>query len=228
MKQGLFKVSPISECTLLVSFEPEVSVEDIGQLAQLIGKQFNHVVLNVIPSYQTILVDYLPYRLNELTMITDLNDMLGRFEVCSACYKVPVNHLTIPVFYSEETALDLGRFAAKGLSLEDLIVLHTQPVYTVSAIGFAPGFAFLSDVEPSLHMPRLDTPRTQVPAGSVAIADSKTAVYPCDSPGGWNIIGRSPVSFFSDQPPYTSFQVGDKVTFAAIDKQEFLSLGGVI
>ncbi|MEF1306782.1 carboxyltransferase domain-containing protein, partial [Vibrio owensii] len=104
----------------------------------------------------------------------------------------------------------------------------TKPVYTVSAIGFAPGFAFLSDVSPELNMPRHHTPRTNVPAGSVAIADSKTAVYPSDSPGGWNIIGRTPISLFTDTPPFIPFEVGDKVTFGSISKQEFVSLGGVL
>ncbi|MDF5425968.1 carboxyltransferase domain-containing protein, partial [Vibrio parahaemolyticus] len=108
------------------------------------------------------------------------------------------------------------------------ITLHTKTEYAVSAIGFAPGFAFLSDVDTQLHMARLATPRTHVPAGSVGIADSKTAVYPSDSPGGWNIIGKSPLALFSDSPPFIPFEVGDKVTFNAISKQEFIYLGGVL
>ncbi|MDW2127669.1 carboxyltransferase domain-containing protein, partial [Vibrio sp. 2033] len=120
------------------------------------------------------------------------------------------------------------RFEEQGIDLGALIDAHTKPVYTVSAIGFAPGFAFLSDVEESIAMPRLKTPRTFVPSGSVGIADSKTAVYPSDSPGGWNIIGRSPLALFSDTPPFIPFEVGDKVTFYAVSKQEFLELGGAL
>lgn len=227
MNLGQFSISPISECSILIRFDDTITVEHIGELAHQIVDKLNLIVMNVVPSYRTILIDYLPFRIQESVILQTLNEIVSRFDVQSMDNKQP-NYISIPVYYSNETALDLDRFQQNGLSIDKLIELHTKPVYTVSAIGFAPGFAFLSDVSPELHMPRHQTPRTNVPAGSVAIADSKTAVYPSDSPGGWNIIGRTPISLFTDTPPFIPFEVGDKVTFGSISKQEFVSLGGVL
>lgn len=227
MNQGQFSISPISECSILIRFDDTITVEHIGELAHQIVDKLNLIVMNVVPSYRTILIDYLPFRIQESVIIQTLNEIVSRFDVQSMDNKQP-NYISIPVYYSNETALDLDRFQQNGLSMDKLIELHTKPVYTVSAIGFAPGFAFLSDVSPELSMPRHHTPRTNVPAGSVAIADSKTAVYPSDSPGGWNIIGRTPISLFTDTPPFIPFEVGDKVTFGSISIQEFVSLGGVL
>ncbi|MCS0415903.1 5-oxoprolinase subunit B family protein [Vibrio diabolicus] len=227
MHKEKFSISLISECSIFIKFDENISENAVGELARNIKDTLASIIMNVVPSYQTILIDYLPFRINEKDLVHKLHQMIRQFDTQSLSLVHP-NHITIPVYYSEETALDLPRFQDRGLSLDALISLHTQAEYAVSAIGFAPGFAFLSDVDTQLHMPRLATPRTQVPAGSVGIADSKTAVYPSDSPGGWNIIGRSPLPLFSDTPPFIPFEVGDKVTFNAISKQKFIELGGVL
>ncbi|MCS0251100.1 allophanate hydrolase subunit 1 [Vibrio alginolyticus] len=227
MHKEKFNISLISECSIFIKFDESISENAVGELARSIRETFASIVMNVVPSYQTILIDYLPFRINEKNLANELQQIVSQFDTQSLKLSQP-NHITIPVYYSEETALDLSRFKMRGLSLDDLITLHTKTEYAVSAIGFAPGFAFLSDVDTQLHMARLATPRTQVPAGSVGIADSKTAVYPLDSPGGWNIIGKSPLALFSDSPPFIPFEVGDKVTFNAISKQEFIDLGGVL
>ncbi|HHX8307304.1 TPA: 5-oxoprolinase subunit B family protein [Vibrio diabolicus] len=227
MHKEKFSISLISECSIFIKFDENISENAVGELARNIKDTLTSIIMNVVPSYQTILIDYLPFRINEKDLVHKLHQMISKFDTQSLSLVQP-NHITIPVYYSEETALDLPRFQDRGLSLDALISLHTQAEYAVSAIGFAPGFAFLSDVDTQLHMPRLATPRTRVPAGSVGIADSKTAVYPSDSPGGWNIIGRSPLPLFSDTPPFIPFEVGDKVTFDAISKQKFIELGGVL
>ncbi|NTU38002.1 allophanate hydrolase subunit 1 [Vibrio diabolicus] len=227
MHKEKFSISLISECSIFIKFDENISENAVGELARNIKDTLASIIMNVVPSYQTILIDYLPFRINEKDLVHKLHQMISKFDTQSLSLVQP-NHITIPVYYSEETALDLPRFQDRGLSLDALISLHTQAEYAVSAIGFAPGFAFLSDVDTQLHMPRLATPRTRVPAGSVGIADSKTAVYPSDSPGGWNIIGRSPLPLFSDTPPFIPFEVGDNVTFNAISKQKFIELGGVL
>ncbi|MCF7369970.1 allophanate hydrolase subunit 1 [Vibrio sp. J2-3(2022)] len=227
MHKEKFSISLISECSIFIKFDESISENAVGELARNIKDTLASIIMNVVPSYQTILIDYLPFRINEKDLVHKLHQMISQFDTQSLSLVQP-NHITIPVYYSEETALDLPRFQDRGLSLDALISLHTQAEYAVSAIGFAPGFAFLSDVDTQLHMPRLATPRTRVPAGSVGIADFKTAVYPSDSPGGWNIIGRSPLPLFSDTPPFIPFEVGDKVTFNAISKQKFIELGGVL
>lgn len=227
MHQGKFSISLVSECSVFIKFNESYPENVVGEFAHRIREQLESSIMNVVPSYRTILIDYLPFRIDETSLIETLNKIISQFDPEMHNGPVPKT-IAIPVYYAEETALDLTRFNERGLSLQDIINLHTQTVYTVSAIGFAPGFAFLSDVSDELNMPRLTTPRISVPAGSVGIADSKTAVYPSDSPGGWNIIGRSPVALFSDTPPFIPFEVGDRVTFTSISKPEFIELGGVL
>ena len=116
---------------------------------------------------------------------------------------------------------------AKDLSPDDVIRLHHEREYRVYAIGFAPGFAYLGQVNERLATVRLATPRAKVPRGAVGIADQQTAVYPSESPGGWNLIGRCPVRMFNpnamDAP---KMSVGDHVRFEPIDRETFLGLGG--
>nr|WP_269473309.1 carboxyltransferase domain-containing protein [Kineobactrum salinum] len=114
-----------------------------------------------------------------------------------------------------------------GLSVEDVIALHSATEYRVYAIGFAPGFAYLGEVDPRIAMPRLATPRPRVPRGAVAIADRQTAVYPAVSPGGWNLIGLCPRRMFDpDASPTMPVAVGDRVRFEPISRARFLELGG--
>jgi KipI family sensor histidine kinase inhibitor len=116
-----------------------------------------------------------------------------------------------------------------SLSIEEVIEIHQAQAYRVYAIGFAPGFAYLGEVDPRIAAPRLSTPRLKVPKGAVAIADRQTAVYPNVSPGGWNIIGLCPVDMFNpDAEPIMPVKVGDKVRFKPIAKETFLAMGGEI
>jgi KipI family sensor histidine kinase inhibitor len=113
------------------------------------------------------------------------------------------------------------------MSVEELIAIHAGRDYTVCAIGFAPGFAFLAEVDESIAIPRHVTPRSRVPAGSVGIAEKQTAVYPADTPGGWQLIGNCPVSLYDPkQTPPSPFDVGDQVRFVPIDRDSFIERGG--
>jgi KipI family sensor histidine kinase inhibitor len=134
--------------------------------------------------------------------------------------------LDIPVCYAAELAPDLEDVANQtGLSPAEVIALHQQGHYQVKTIGFMPGFAYLQGLTGQLALPRKATPVSHVPAGSVAIAETMTAVYPSQSPGGWHIIGRSPLKLFNKhQQPMCPLAVGDKVRFIEIDYQQFLRL----
>ena len=113
------------------------------------------------------------------------------------------------------------------ISVDQVIEIHQQQEYRVYAIGFAPGFAYLGEVDERIAAPRLATPRMKVPRGAVAIADRQTAVYPAPSPGGWNLIGLCPTRMFDpEKQPSMPVQVGDRIQFKAIDREEFISLGG--
>jgi KipI family sensor histidine kinase inhibitor len=132
----------------------------------------------------------------------------------------------IPVRYGGEYGQDFDALAqVLGLTPERLIALHTAPVYTVAMIGFAPGFPYLSGLDPALAQPRLTTPRTRVPAGSVGIGGAQTGVYPRESPGGWRLIGRTPLTLFDPRRgPPSLLMAGDRVRLVAIDDAQFARL----
>jgi KipI family sensor histidine kinase inhibitor len=141
---------------------------------------------------------------------------------------VEVSVVELPVYYSLESGPDLAVIAKQSqLTIDQIIEIHQAQEYRVYAIGFAPGFAYLGEVDERIAMPRLSTPRLAVPKGAVAIADKQTAVYPNISPGGWNIIGLCPIDMFdASATPIMPVNVGDKVKFKAISKEEYLTLGG--
>lgn len=234
-------VEPVAECSVLVTLQPLTAGSSVSNaqymahFSDAIRQSLATVLMNVTPAYNTILVDYLPYRISEEHFISHLKSILTEAKATFSSESNTRNIIELPAYYSNETALDLDRYQAKGLSLDDIIHYHTSQTYSVSAIGFIPGFAFMSDVVEPLVLPRHSTPRLSVPKGSIAIADSKTAVYPSDSPGGWNIIGNCPISLF-DHAQLTQanqmhdqlslLNVGDSVRFKAISKQDFVELGG--
>ena len=117
--------------------------------------------------------------------------------------------------------------APTSLIPADVINIHTATEYRVYAIGFAPGFAYLGQVDERIAAPRLATPRLKVPRGAVAIADQQTAVYPAESPGGWNLIGMCPTPMFDPlRDPPMPVAVGGRVRFEAVDRATYLELGG--
>ncbi len=132
----------------------------------------------------------------------------------------------IPVCYDEEFGIDLEELSIKlQLSKDEIISLHSQSIYTVFFIGFLPGFMYLGGLNQKLHISRKENPRLKVPKGSVGIGGSQTGVYPSESAGGWNLIGRSPVSFFNVNLAKPCFaQAGDKIQFLPISKDEFYDI----
>ena len=132
----------------------------------------------------------------------------------------------IPVRYGGTFGEDLDAAAAElGMTAEALVARHREPLYTVAMIGFAPGFPYLSGLDPALTLPRLATPRTRVPAGSVGIGGAQTGIYPRESPGGWRLIGRTPLTLFDPRRPSPSVLApGDRVRFVAIDDAVFTRL----
>jgi inhibitor of KinA len=131
--------------------------------------------------------------------------------------------IEIPVCYGGEFGPDLEDVAARvKLSAAEVIARHSAAEYTVLQLGFAPGFPYLDGLPEELAVPRRDTPRVAVPAGSVAIANRQTGIYPVTVPGGWNLIGRTPLKMFRpDQEPPVLLQPGDRVKFRAISASEF-------
>lgn len=195
------------------------------------------IVINVIPSYQTLFVVFDPKRISFSQCLALVENIILQFDAAlndksndklKSADKPSIKILELPVYYDESVGIDLARIAKHAkLSIAEVINLHQELTYQVNAIGFAPGFAYMGDVNSKIAMPRLASPRLTVPKGAVAIAENQTAVYPAQSPGGWNIIGRCPISLFDpSNTPAMPLSVGDGVRFKAIDKATFLAYGG--
>ncbi|MFT6958212.1 MAG: KipI family sensor histidine kinase inhibitor [Halieaceae bacterium] len=182
-------------------------------------------LIDLVPSYASLLIIYDALRTDHMSVLDRvlkaINEMAERGEHQGKT-------LTLPVYYHQEVGEDLASLADNaGLSTDDVIAIHSGINYRVYAIGFAPGFAYLGQVDERIAAPRLTTPRQKVPRGAVAIADRQTAVYPSVSPGGWNLIGRCPVRMFDpNSTPTMPVAVGDIVHFEPIDRQRYLALGG--
>ena len=117
----------------------------------------------------------------------------------------------------------------KNISIKDIISIHSSQNYRVYAIGFSPGFAYMGEVDDRINVNRLPNPRKKIPKNSVAIANEQSAIYPIDSPGGWNIIGKTPLEMFDKSlNNLCPVNVGDEVEFYSVSKEEFLSLGGIL
>ncbi|MFZ5466097.1 MAG: 5-oxoprolinase subunit PxpB [Pseudomonadota bacterium] len=182
-------------------------------------------LVEVVPSYTTILVQYDLLREDAESMRRDLLAALeGLHPVAAGEGRLH----EIPVYYAEEVGPDLPRIAARaGLTIEALIALHSGRDYPVFAVGFAPCFAYLGLVDERLSTPRLASPRPRVPSGTLGIAERQTAVYPLDSPGGWNLIGRTPLRLFDPaHDPACGLAVGDAVRLKPIDRATYLAMGG--
>ena len=197
----------------------------IMAVTKLVQLQFSDALINFVPSYVTLLVivDHEKLSPHDAKKLLDqcIDTSIEEVQIQSQTH-------TLPVLYTKDYCPDLSRVAQQcGISIETLIQQHTSRAYHVYALGFAPGFAYLGELDECLRLPRLETPRKKVPAGAVAIAESQTAVYPMDSPGGWHILGLCPLPLFNlNSTPSTPFSVGDYVQFEAVSEAQFLQLGG--
>ncbi|MDU0113222.1 5-oxoprolinase subunit PxpB [Psychrosphaera aquimarina] len=231
------RIVPASECALILYIDQPLSESLAAQLktiSEYISLNANDLGIEIIVSYASLLINYNPlvtdhFAVKKLvaqaitTLLTSTQTSLTNSGVQTLEHVVE-----LPVYYSVQTGPDLERIANHhNLNVEDVIRIHQQQTYRVFAIGFAPGFGYLGQVDEQIAMPRLATPRAIVPKGAVAIADRQTAVYPAASPGGWNIIGQCPLLMFNpDVEPSMPFKVGDSVQFKAIDQTEYIALGG--
>ena len=197
------------------------------QAQQLIHAHLSDKIIDLVPSYASILVVFDMLKTDHHQLRVQLRSILSKITTENSVL-AEQNVIQLPVYYSTESGPDLALIAKLSkLSIEQVIDIHQQQQYQVYAIGFAPGFAYLGDVNNKIATPRLSTPRMKVPKGAVAIADKQTAVYPSESPGGWNIIGLCPIDMFDiNAQPSMPVQVGDTVKFHAISKEEFITLGG--
>jgi len=208
---------------LLLEFGDEIS-PDVNEKARrmtlAIQAEAIEGIVEMVPTYRSLLVLYNPLILS----IDDLKKRLERIEKGLPQTSFPEPKLTrIPVLYGGSYGPDLEDIAKyHKISSEEVIQLHCSKPYFIYMIGFMPGFPYMGELPEGLITPRLKTPRLSVPAGSVAIAQRQTGIYPMESPGGWQIIGRTPVKLFNpEREPPALLQMGDLVQFYPIGEKEF-------
>jgi inhibitor of KinA len=218
------KIDALGDSALIINLADEIS-DSSGLLARVLsaaatieGAKLPGVV-DVTSSYESVAVFF------DLPQVEpDIEDKI-RVLIASAGVRVSgkKRRVQIPVCYDEEFALDLDRVANHtSLTPDAIVTLHSSAEYTVACIGFMPGFPFLAGLPQQLRVPRLESPRTKVSAGSVAIANAQAGVYPLESPGGWNVLGRTPLQLFrlNENPP-TLLRPGDCVQFRRITRAQF-------
>lgn len=191
--------------------------------AENLRAAFGAQLIDLVPSYTTLLLHYDLHALSESDAIALIQNSLHNLQPLAN--ETGTLH-AIPVWYHQSVGPELTSIAQRaGLSPEQVIEQHCSRDYPVFTLGFAPGFAYMGLVDEALASARLATPRQRVPKGSVGIAERQTAIYPLTSPGGWNLIGRCPLTLFSAERG-SLLQPGDRVRFVSIDHAEFIRLGG--
>ena len=176
-------------------------------------------VMELVPAYRSLLITYDPLKIT----LTGLKKSINHIKETMDRTQIPEPRtFKVPVVYGGEYGPDLQWVARyHQITPEEVIRLHTASAYQVYMIGFTPGFAYMGELPNTIATPRKETPRTSVPRGSVGIAQSQTGVYPTESPGGWQIIGRTPLRLFDPAKwPPTPLEMGDLVKFFPIKEEE--------
>jgi KipI family sensor histidine kinase inhibitor len=187
----------------------------IHAFAQTLRRQNRPEITDLIPAYSSLVVCYDPIKIAHSQVYSQLEALLNTSrELESESSRL----IEIPTRYGGEFGPDLGFICKRsGLSENQVISLHASATYRVYMLGFVPGFAYLGSVPLEIAAPRLESPRTRVPAGSVGVAGRQTGVYPVESPGGWRLIGRTEIEMFDPtQDPPTLLRPGDRVRFRVV------------
>lgn len=230
-----FQLSPLGDQAVVIELGHEINMkahEKVKRVVSFLHSKNYEWMTEYIPAFTTVTVFFDPVRAlqngSEKTTLPyevvtkELEKQLGTLEVTASTESRTVE---IPVCYGGELGPDLGEVAKhNNKSKQEVIDLHTNGDYLVYMIGFAPGFPYIGGMPEEIATPRKESPRLEIPAGSVGIAGKQTGVYPIETPGGWQLIGRTPLSLFdpdSDSP--TLLEAGDKITFKAISQEEYES-----
>ena len=218
-----FRIVPAGDSALVVEFDeridPEVNARTIA-CAEAIVAAGVAGVRDVVPTYRSVAVYFDPLHTDHDALMNCLEAQGGNPAVERLTPRTP---LRIPVCYGGELGPDLTGVAMfAGVPESDVVRVHTAATYRVFMLGFVPGFAYLGSVDQRIAMPRRSAPRVRVPAGSVGIAGEQTGVYPAETPGGWQLIGRTPIKPLDPlrDDPFL-MKAGDAVQFYAIDRAEY-------
>jgi len=218
------RIAAAGDAALLVELPPRIDAETSGRvigLGQALRERCAAMVRDVVVGYCSLTVYFDPLTIDPAWLEAEIRSLAGH-----AAPPGPATDratIDVPVCYGGEYGPDLDAVAAFAHATPDeAIALHTDALYRVYVVGFVPGFPYMAPVDPRIAVPRRATPRTKVPAGSVAIAAGQTGIYPSETPGGWHLIGRTHVKPYDAlrAEPFL-FRPGDGVRFHAVDRAEF-------
>ncbi|MCD8196045.1 MAG: 5-oxoprolinase subunit PxpB [Lachnospiraceae bacterium] len=217
------KIVAAGDSSILIEFGNEINPEinrKITSTVQLIRAQQIEGIVDMIPAFCSLLINYDP-RIITYDRIQSRMAELVKMDVKASAQKKKV--FEIPVCYGGDFGPDIENIAANaGLSVEEVIKIHSSSDYLIYMLGFLPGFCYLGGLDERIHTPRLANPRVKIPAGSVGIGGSQTGIYPLDSPGGWQLMGLTPVKTYDpDRETPILLEAGDYIRFVPIDREEF-------
>ena len=223
------KINQISEQGFLLDFGSEISKEINQSVINIFYYICNQIqkdnfldLKNCTPSYNKILLQFNPAKKNK----NEIFNFINTIDITKIKFRIRNEEIEIPICYDEEFALDIHSVSKKTNVDENIIIKsHLSTNFFVYMIGFMPGLPFMGDLKSNLSVPRLVTPRLRVPSRSVGIVEKLCVIYPNESPGGWNIIGRTPIRlFFKDKKNPSLLNPGSNVKFRTISKKEFIEL----
>ncbi|WP_341963185.1 5-oxoprolinase subunit PxpB [Planococcus maritimus] len=218
-----FTFSPLSEQALVIETGAIINKESelaVRKLSTLLEKEAPKWLIEFIPAFTTVTVFYDPCQLKQAEVEQELKSLMAQMDEVET--PAP-RQIEIPVCYGGDFGPDLCYVAEhNGLTEEEVIDIHTSGIYSVHMIGFAPGFPFIGGMSEKIAAPRRKSPRLRIPERTVGIAGMQTGVYPIETPGGWQLIGRTPLRLFvPDQDIPSLLRAGDEIRFTQIDEAEY-------
>jgi inhibitor of KinA len=220
---GPFSIGASGESAVVVRFEERIDASVSARavsLAEALAAEPFEGVRDVVPAFCSVTVYFDPLKTDTTRLVHRLQQLARSDVSATPATGAPIH---VPVCYGGELGPDLPAVATFArLPEREVVQLHASVTYRVFMIGFTPGFPYMGIVDGRIAMPRRQTPRTRVPAGSVGIAGTQTGIYPAESPGGWQLIGRTPLAIFAPgrEAPFL-LRAGDVVRFAPIDRSQF-------
>lgn len=199
---------------------PEINFK-LKKITEYLDSLENDFITDLLPTYKSMIVYYNPLKISFDSLKKIIEEGLDTEKVEGNELRKEI--VEIPVLYGGEYGLDIENIANHNkISVEEVIKIHTSEEYLIYMLGFTPGFPYLGGMSKKIATPRLETPRVKIPAGSVGIAGEQTGVYPIESPGGWQLLGRSPLEFFSPlkEKPFL-LKAGDYIKFKSISQEEY-------
>ncbi len=231
LSQLPFSIEIVAENALLLNWPQEIAIAQHNQIIALqilLNKQLPNLIIDAIASYHSLMIYYdfnivnTEQIIRQIVELFSTNTQHGNLENKQNSTDI----IEIPVYYDHEHIWDLYSVAKQcQMTANEVIKLHSSTTYRSYALGFTPGFCYLASLPKALQLARKSSPRTKVPKGAVAIAEQQTAIYPNESPGGWHIIGQTPLPMYQAlSNKFTpTIAIGQSVRFNAISKAEFLA-----